>query len=460
MMEKKKINVSLFRVVNDIAPFVLVDYLDDNADEHTGAMLLDSASQSNILLSENKSLISYSYGALNDKTKINGIGRESVVADNVKINFTLGDAIFQETFCIAELDLPKSVGNYPLIGLLGNHFLTEHHLVIDYSDFTLHTPVINQETLSVSECEFYFPIGGMVAAYGVPVVPMNLNGQQVAAMADTGSTNNMIAFKTVEEKNVSFKMMEGEDEMNGIGGCVHVKEAVVPFSLISMTSDHDCEKKIDSFKLSPSSHFISARKVTADNETVLLPPVDAILGSPFMARQGWILDFSLGVIYKKKSRFLIDVTGNESDEDEDSIDFYTDTAMSGMPYIMVKEGEFKGMILMLDTGSSVNVLFGSAFNELRDRFELERDTTNLIGLDGIPSEVRKARTSMTFNGNSYEMTFLINENGDAAKQLQEDLGFPVAGTIGTPFMSEHGWMIDFANQRVIVQPQENQRRIA
>ena len=45
---KRNINVEICRVEGDLAPFVKVDYVDKNADEHTGLMLLDSGSNINM----------------------------------------------------------------------------------------------------------------------------------------------------------------------------------------------------------------------------------------------------------------------------------------------------------------------------------------------------------------------------------------------------------------------------
>ena len=53
-MEKKErdIRVEMFRVEGDIAPFVMVDYVDKYAQEHSGLMLLDSGCNSNVFYRE------------------------------------------------------------------------------------------------------------------------------------------------------------------------------------------------------------------------------------------------------------------------------------------------------------------------------------------------------------------------------------------------------------------------
>ncbi len=52
MKKESNIREGMFRVVGDFAPFVKVDYMDKDAQEHTGLMLLDSGSASNVLSSE------------------------------------------------------------------------------------------------------------------------------------------------------------------------------------------------------------------------------------------------------------------------------------------------------------------------------------------------------------------------------------------------------------------------
>ncbi len=45
---------------------------------------------------------------------------------------------------------------------------------------------------------------------------------------------------------------------------------------------------------------------------------------------------------------------------------------------------------------------------------------------------------------------LIKEDDDAATMLSKEVGFPVCGIIGTYFMMEYGWMIDFCQQEIII----------
>ena len=47
------------------------------------------------------------------------------------------------------------------------------------------------------------------------------------------------------------------------------------------------------------------------------------------------------------------------------------------------------------------------------------------------------------------MKFLVRGD-DAGIALSKAMGFSVIGMIGTYFMVEHGWVIDFANQEILI----------
>jgi predicted nucleic acid-binding protein len=46
------------------------------------------------------------------------------------------------------------------------------------------------------------------------------------------------------------------------------------------------------------------------------------------------------------------------------------------------------------------------------------------------------------------MSFLVRNDDDAGKLLSEEMGFPIVGIIGTLFMAEYDWVLDFGKQEV------------
>ena len=48
MKKEKNISVEMYRVVGDLNPFIKVDFVDKDAQEHTAVMMLDSGSNVNL----------------------------------------------------------------------------------------------------------------------------------------------------------------------------------------------------------------------------------------------------------------------------------------------------------------------------------------------------------------------------------------------------------------------------
>lgn len=200
-----------------------------------------------------------------------------------------------------------------------------------------------------------------------------------------------------------------------------------------------------------SPDYIWSQKDKSDDEKDQIPPIEAILSSSFMANEGWVLDFGAQIIYKKKSCFLLDVNECATKvNDACHLRFFMDATKIGMPLIQITEGDFKGMVLLIDSGSSDNVIFEKAYREMRDKFERKDEVSRLMGMEGNPVEARIVKTRINICGKDYSMQFLVNNNNQATELLRKSMGFGIAGMIGTTFMAEHDWTINFAKQEIIL----------
>ena len=135
------------------------------------------------------------------------------------------------------------------------------------------------------------------------------------------------------------------------------------------------------------------------------------------------------------------------------IRFYTDATRVGMPFININEGGSEKSIMLIDTGSTDNSLFAYAYNQAKEQFkEVEGVDNTLYGIEGKEAKAKCVVGTMNFLGKDREMYFLVREDdeSDAGLLLSEQMGFPVVGIIGTFFMAEHNWKIDFANQEIII----------
>ena len=140
----------------------------------------------------------------------------------------------------------------------------------------------------------------------------------------------------------------------------------------------------------------------------------------------------------------------KNENKERTMRFYVDVTKVGLPFIRIDEGEFEGAIFLLDTGSTDNLVFGYAYQQAQHLLKKVEGGANLWGLDGIKSQVSLTSGKLSFVGREYDVTFLVRENDEAGKMLSKEMEFPVCGIIGTKFMAEHGWVLDFGKQEVVI----------
>ena len=132
------------------------------------------------------------------------------------------------------------------------------------------------------------------------------------------------------------------------------------------------------------------------------------------------------------------------------IRFYTDATKVGMPFININEGGFQNASMLIDTGSTENMLFGYVYQQAKDQLkEIDGDYV-IRGIDGNEKKGKCVVGTVPFCGKCHEMSFLVREDDDCGLLLSKELGFNVIGIIGTFFMVEHGWTIDFAKQEIVI----------
>ena len=300
MKKEKSINVEMYRVVGDLNPFIKVDFVDQNAQEHTALMMLDSGSNVNLLSRGADRYIGDLCWYDDTELEITDSVGETMIADNVHFSFAFGGKQFNEDFGIDKDCHLGNVEDLPIIGLLGNKFMQQHGLVIDYRAFTVHTSDIHQTGLCSSECDFMFPMEIGLKNYGIPVLAIHCEGTDAAVLADTGSSANVVSTQCIDQCDLKCEYQDEYDTLKGLKGSSDARWANVSFNLL--THRGKCVENIpfyDSFMV--INHPVAEGYAFNDDVS---QPIDGIIGSPFMAKQGWTLDFAQKVIYKRKSLTL------------------------------------------------------------------------------------------------------------------------------------------------------------
>ena len=296
MKKENDIRVEMFRVVDDLNPFIKVDYVDRDAEEHTGLMMLDSGSNVNVLTGN----VGRHIGDLcrHDNTELeitDSIG-EVILADSMHFSFAFGGKLFNEDFCIREDCHIGHVDKLPIIGLLGTEFLQKYGLVIDFNDFTLHTSTISHTNFCASDCDFIFPMEVGLMNYGIPVLAIHHENTDAVALADTGSTANVVSVACINKCDLKCEYTNETYTIRGLKGRSEGNWANVDFHLLTLK-----ENGVESLPFHDSFMVINRPVVEgfvfSESEQ---QPIEGAIGSPFMAKQGWTLDFAQKVIYKRK----------------------------------------------------------------------------------------------------------------------------------------------------------------
>ncbi len=292
-MQEKNICVDMYKVPNSPAAFVEVGYKDRKGCEHTGLMLLDTAANANHLLWKDDLAFQQ------DEPD-----RRRPEWDAVRIPFTLGDVQFDEKFVYDENASCDYRGELPLIGVLGNIFMQNNNLVIDYSSCTVHTSTVSYPDLEVSDYEFFYPMVHGLKNYGVPSLSLCQGNLEVVALVDTGQMRNQVCSSILCDDGFHCEYEDYQGLALFMSKCIETTDVTMDYMLLTIL-DNDGHPGEVSFKddFEVYAHnFYTPKPGELDDEGEPLEPAEAVIGAKFMAREGWTIDFGLDAIYKERPK--------------------------------------------------------------------------------------------------------------------------------------------------------------
>ena len=106
--------------------------------------------------------------------------------------------------------------------------------------------------------------------------------------------------------------------------------------------------------------------------------------------------------------------------------------------------------MLIDTGANDNVIAPGVVNAIEGLLSPTEEKRYAYGIDGNCVNATLYQGTLSFFGKEYETKFQVREDEGIFKQLSLCFGFPIIAIIGTSFMTEHRWVIDFAQQEVII----------
>lgn len=113
----------------------------------------------------------------------------------------------------------------------------------------------------------------------------------------------------------------------------------------------------------------------------------------------------------------------------------------------------KEMNFILDSGSSVSAVDKKILKDF-DIQELD-GSINVVGVDGVPSTAGYCSMGMKFNQTDYYYTFIVKDFNNAFTALEQSIGKPIHGILGSDFMGDNEIILDFKNLNVVWQKWSN-----
>ena len=118
-----------------------------------------------------------------------------------------------------------------------------------------------------------------------------------------------------------------------------------------------------------------------------------------------------------------------------------------LPIILV-EIEDKYLCFILDTGSTCSLIDSSVLEYFKDIVEPVGDYC-ISGIEGTKHKVDMITLPFNFEGQVYKPRFCVRPLLDAFKSIEDESGIQVHGLLGTDFLLENQWIVDFRTLTLI-----------
>lgn len=114
---------------------------------------------------------------------------------------------------------------------------------------------------------------------------------------------------------------------------------------------------------------------------------------------------------------------------------------SQLPIIPIKvEGKY--LCFIIDTGSTCSLIDSDVVEYFRDMVEPIGDYC-ISGLEGTKHKVDMITLPFNFEGYTYKTIFCVQPLLNAFKGIEDESEMQVHGLLGTDFLIENKWTIDF-----------------
>lgn len=120
---------------------------------------------------------------------------------------------------------------------------------------------------------------------------------------------------------------------------------------------------------------------------------------------------------------------------------------TGLPLIIVTctddGGNVRNLCLMIDTGATESILFSFVYDLFKNSFKHIDDQSSVMSCDGTTYDTPLVQATFNFENEAYTGSFLVFSISDAIKSIENETGVQIHGVIGSRFLVENEWIIDF-----------------
>ena len=120
---------------------------------------------------------------------------------------------------------------------------------------------------------------------------------------------------------------------------------------------------------------------------------------------------------------------------------------TGLPTIPVEVNN-KKLCFILDTGSTCSLIDSTVVEYFKDIVEPVGDYC-ISGIEGTKHKVDMITLPFNFEGQVYKPRFCVRPLLDAFKSIEDESGIQVHGLLGTDFLLENQWIVDFRTLTLI-----------
>lgn len=125
---------------------------------------------------------------------------------------------------------------------------------------------------------------------------------------------------------------------------------------------------------------------------------------------------------------------------------------TGLPLIIVTckddGGNVRNLCFMIDTGATESILFSFVYDLFKNSFKRIDDQGSVMSIDGTTYETPLVQATFNFENEAYTGSFLIFSVSDAIKSIEDESGVQIHGVIGTRFLVENKWILDFEKCKI------------